>query len=563
MQSLRSFLYDFLRRNALAAGSLLVLDILANLLIVGLSITAAQVYTGLLGMGSARGRLLAEFGIGEHLVAEDWLWVFGGLVLLRAGADWGRSALRGIIGEGFSLALRRRLFSHQLALERKHYTEKGAGRYLLRFSGDLNSVQSLFTRGVLRTLGDLTLVSSSLALFFYLDATLGGIVLAALLVLSTGLLLLNRAAGRLDGRRRDRKSGLLAYVSRHLPFVAAVQATNRERPVREAFNRRAVRLAEVGRRYWLRAAGVAAIVPLGIHGGLWLVLFVLSRRDGVGLDPNMLLIFILLLLSWRPVLGRLLRVGLTWKKGMISLRKLANLLDRSVEQISPAKDVRIDASTLELKNLSFGYGERMLFTGLNLKLKPTEFRLLVAGSGGGKTSLVRLLAGCARPTAGTIRQGAYTLADTNLKSWRRNLAFVSPAFPLFGATLKEALCYSRRKKYRRAAASLFKEWQVMFPLLRNLQLSRRLGDNCSNLTGGQVTLMLWLRAILAGKPLLVVDEGLVGLDEETRTTLLNWLHKQREAYGILWLDHPDNVVEKQFGARARVLGEVERPKNFT
>ena len=549
MQRLRTFVLHFLRQNAGASLALLFLDLLANLLIVALSVTAAQVYTGLLGMGSARGRLLAEFGIGEGLTGRGWLWVFGGLVLLRAAADWGRRALRGRIGEDFSLALRKRLFAHQLHMERKHYTEKGAGRYLLRFSGDLNSVQSLFTKGILRTVGDVSLVVASLTVFFYLDAPLGTAVLGVLAILSAVLWGLNRAAGVVDGKRRNRKSGILAYVSRHLPFVAAVQATNRERPVREGFNRRAGRLAREGYRYWYRAAGVSAVVPLGIYGALWVVLYLLFNRGAVAANPSELLIFILLLLSWRPVLGRLLRVGLLWKKGLISGRKLANLFDRSVEQPVSLPDVRIDEPTLAAEELAFGYEDgELLFEGLDFTLRPGELRVFTAGCGGGKTSLARLLAGCERPTAGRLLQGGHDLTTTDRKSWRRNLAFISPAFPLFGATLGESLRYSRRGKYKRATAELFAEWQTLFPILRPLHLRQRLTSHGGKLTGGQTTLLLWLRALLANKPLLIVDEGLRGLDAPSRATLLAWLRGRRHGYGILWLSHHAGELPDDFGA---------------
>jgi len=556
MQRLQSFLITFLRRHAGRASALLALDLTANLLIVALSVTAAQVYTGLLGMGSARGRLLADFGLGKDFGSREWLYVFGALIVLRAGADWSRKAIRGVLGEDFSYALRRLLFGHQLNMERKHYTEKGAGRYLLRFSGDLNSVQALFTRGILRALGDLTLVAGSLALFFYLDAGLAAVVAVALIVLSCGLFFLNRAAGRVDSVRRDKKSGLLAYVSRHLPHVAAVQATNRRRPVWEGFERRARRLATVGRRYWWRAASVEAVVPLGLYGGLWLVLFLLFQRPRTAVpEPDVLLVFILLLLSWRPVLGRLLRVGLTWEKGLISGRKLARLLDRSSEGQPNLPDVRVPLGPLVLKDVGLTYGAQTVFRGVSLRLEVGEIILLTATSGEGKTSLSRLLAGCTPVTEGEVYQGKHSLAGTNLKSWRRQLTFVSPAFPLFGATLEHSLSYSRRRKYRTETQRVFAEWQTRFPVLQSLHLRQRLGDNCENLTRGQETLLRWLRAVLAGKPYLVVDEGLVGLDALSQRILLSWLNDNRSRYGILWLDHPGTEMADFFGARPQVLGK--------
>ncbi|MEL6277147.1 MAG: ABC transporter transmembrane domain-containing protein, partial [Bacteroidota bacterium] len=158
MLALRRLLWTFWGHHAATIIVLVGLDVVANILIILLSLVSAQVYTSLLAIGSARGRLLENLSGIDLPEGIFWLWLLGGLIVLRASIDFGRQCLRGRLGEQFTESLRCRLFDHQLLMHRQHYTEKGVGRYLLRFSGDLSSLQNLFTKGILRSLGDLGLL---------------------------------------------------------------------------------------------------------------------------------------------------------------------------------------------------------------------------------------------------------------------------------------------------------------------------------------------------------------------------------------------------------------------
>ncbi len=496
----------------------LLLDFLANAATLLLPLVIAQTYSLLFDFQSARGRLLEKFGIGWQADFTGWLALLAILILIKALLDFFRKSEQGKLTETFLHWLRQKLFLHQLRMDLRQYEERGVGRYLLRFSGDLSSVQQFLSKGILQFSADVLLVVMGLVLLFWLDARLGGLVLTVALLLGIFIFLTNRRIGSLETQRRDQKSALLSFINLRLLNIASLKAFNKETPEVQRFDRRAEKIQQLGFLYHRQAALLEACVSFAVHAALALAFWLVFnwQQTGYVFQSDNIFAFILILLALRNTLSRTLRIGLVWKKGKISLQKITQLFQQTTETGWSKPELDFKQPTLRVEGLTLQFHENPIFKNVHFTLLTGERGVIIGKSGSGKSALVKTLAGLYPPSTGQIYLDAHSTFDLHPKSLRRQLAFVSDALPLYGKTIGEALAYSRRHQAK--AAALFQQWQSLFPALEGLDFNTPLRES-GRLSGSQLQLLQWLRALLTKKPFLMLDEPFQNLDIETAQAL--------------------------------------------
>jgi NitT/TauT family transport system ATP-binding protein len=224
---------------------------------------------------------------------------------------------------------------------------------------------------------------------------------------------------------------------------------------------------------------------------------------------------------------------------------------------------------LSFENVTRHYGELTALAGIDLRLRHDEITAVVGPSGSGKSTLLELVAGLQEPDEGTVRVNGVTRAAERreecafmpqrdlLLPWRDALGNAALALECQGVPRAEA---------RRRAAPLFERFGLAeFERARPAELS-----------GGMRQRVAFLRTLLPGRPLLLLDEPFGALDAITRADLQQWLAGMlaAEPRTVLLVTH--DVEEAVFLADrvlvlsprpGRVLAELEvvlsRPRSVT
>ncbi|MEL7119057.1 MAG: ABC transporter ATP-binding protein [Bacteroidota bacterium] len=518
-------LCEFFRFHRLPVAGVVVLDIFAGIFTILLPLIIAQLLAEVFSFQSARGAMIEQLGIPLTFTLQQWIWLFFTIILVKFSLDFFKKKQKGELTELLLFWLREKLFRQQLKMDIRVYEEKGTGKYLLRFSGDLSSVKNFVSKGILQFFADGVLMIIGMVFICWLDWQLSVIIVTVLLILGVVVAFLNRKIGQVEEQRRNKKSGLLAFVSNRLLHIATLRAFNKITPELYTFQTKARKVKEWSVSYYRWASLIDALVPLAIYSILVLLFVVISmRQESMGtLANDALFAVVLILLSWRSTIRRVFRIGLVWKKGKLSLDKLAVLFDRPVEKGWQRKSIHCKGWRLQLENVSLKLRNKMVFHQLTFDLEVGQRALIKGASGSGKSTLVKLLAGLYQPDQGELLLANQSMQQFSPKQCRKKMTFVSDLFPLYGKNIIEAISYSKRTQDK--TALLFADWQRLFPQLAPLSLVTVVHDT-SCLSAAQQQLLLWLRAISTRKKIFILDEPFKNLNQDSAIKLWQQLPTQ-------------------------------------
>ena len=517
-----------------------------NILTIMIPISIGKFYELSFGFSSHR---LAAFKFIPFMDApnfKSFLIFFFSLVLLRLLFEYLNRYGISLIGESFSKQLREQLFSNQLQISMEVYDSKGIGKYLLRYSGDLKSIQNYIKNGVIRFLQDVFLLAIVIIIIGCFDVYLALIITACILISSVILWILNKALYKVSLARRNSRSGMLSFVNTRLRGILTLKAFNKYQPEEKRYKKRSDTLYNIGKRYAKIVSLIQAIIPAityGMLGIIMLYVFISSKNPDTSLGGSSLLILILLIISILPVLRRSLRVSIVWKLGNISFSKLIDIFNLPKENQLRFENVIFDQEKIIFRNVSFSYlnTSKPVLKDLDLTIIPKSTVLLQGKSGTGKSTFIRLLLKLRSPCKGNISFGDLCSSGLTEKAIRKNIAIVSKDYPLYGKDVYEALVYNRKKSTKKKAELLLKHLQLFEEKQNQLQLHSKIGDLGCNLTSGQQKILMYCRALLTKKPILILEEPLKELNMKTKDLILQLLKNLPDQKTIILLS--DQYIE--------------------
>lgn len=235
-------------------------------------------------------------------------------------------------------------------------------------------------------------------------------------------------------------------------------------------------------------------------------------------------------------LGALFHVAMN---GITAANSLFEILE--IESIEDFKNLIQDEKVdVEVKNLSFSYGEKEILRDLNMKIKSNKITAIVGESGCGKSTLAKLIGGFERNYDGEILYNG--LSEISNDSLNENIMLVDNN-PYF---FKESLRYNLKMANKNADDDKLIEVLEevgLYSYFKNIGgLDSILESAGNNLSGGQKQRLAIGRALLKEPKILILDESISNIDKESEDLILDLIQKLKEKMTIILITHRLNTV---------------------
>jgi subfamily B ATP-binding cassette protein MsbA len=472
-------------------------------------------------------RTATIFGL-QHLIPQEPLeaWKVISILLIsftfaKGIGEYLSTYLMARIGQSAVLKLRQDLYGHLLEQSATFFERHRTNYLVSRLVSSAAAIETAMTgtiRDMLRE--SFTLIAFLLASFYYSwRLTLGALAIAPVIAILTakfGRALRNLARESFEGSKQLTDTAQEALANQGI--VKAYRAEKRE----------AKRFTEVARRIVranLRGASIAGASPPTIEmiGMLSVVLLLFfGQREIIAgrMNTAQFVTFLFFLFRSYDPMRKLSRLQNSLEQALAAAHHVWEVMDEHAEikQQPGAPDLPVLKNEIELRNVSFGYANesRSVLREVSLKIKAGTMVALVGESGGGKSTLTKLLPRFHDPSSGEVLWDGADIRDTTISSLRKQIALVTQETVLFNDTVRHNITYGKPEatdlEVEEAALIAFAH-----DFIRELPegYDTIVGERGIFLSGGQRQRLAIARAILVNAPVLILDEATSALDAES------------------------------------------------
>ena len=445
-----------------------------------------------------------------------------------------------LFGQRMTHALRSEMSRKLSRLPAGTLAEQNPGEVAARFSGDVDTVEALFTSGIISMAADACRIVSIMGVIAVKNT---GLALILLLVLPLFAVFTRHVQKRMLAAQLDNRRAVAA-VSGQVPETLHNIRTIRALGLEDYMERRYDRC--IGDSYaamertnfydavyspvvlLLNAVVVGIVMLLSASGNAQLLtLFGMSVGTSVAVINYISRIF-------APIESLGMEIQ-TIQSAMAGVRRIDAFLDQPERTIPPA---RREAAwgDVEFAHVTFGYGERHVLKDFSMTVKQGEQVTLVGRTGAGKSTVFKLLLGLYQPEAGTVTIGGVKVGDITDRERRTCIGCVEQHFSRVPGTVLEQITLGDPQitgEMARAAAAL----AGIDAAIRALPEGYDTVCTEGIFSQGEWQLLSIARAAAADPAVLLLDEITANLDAETEARVLEALRRASAGRTVLSVSH--------------------------
>ncbi|MCY8893661.1 multidrug resistance ABC transporter ATP-binding protein/permease BmrA [Bacillus spizizenii] len=449
-------------------------------------------------------------------------------------------------GQKIISGLRDLLWKKLIKLPVPYFDTNASGETVSRVTNDTMVVKELITTHISGFITGIISVIGSLTILFIMNWKLTLLVLVVVPLAALILIPIGRKMFSISRETQDETARFTGLLNQILPEIRLVKASNAEDVEYGRGKIGISSLFKLGVREAKVQSLVGPLISLVLMAALVAVIGYGGMQVSSGeLTAGALVAFILYLFQIIMPMGQITTFFTQLQKSIGATERMIEILAEEEEDTVTGKQIENAHLPIQLDRVSFGYKpDQLILKEISAVIEAGKVTAIVGPSGGGKTTLFKLLERFYAPTAGTIRLGDEPVDTYSLESWREHIGYVSQESPLMSGTIRENICYGLERDVTDDEIEKAAEMAYALNFIKELpnQLDTEVGERGFMLSGGQRQRIAIARALLRDPSILMLDEATSSLDSQSEKSVQQALEVLMEGRTTIVIAHRLSTV---------------------
>lgn len=447
------------------------------------------------------------------------------------------------------LNLRKSVFDNVMDLHVGYFNSQRKGDIISKIASDVQVVQFSVTATLQVVFKEPLTLLAYMVFLFLISAKL---TLFAILVVPVSAFVISRIVKRLKAQASQAQQvygNMISYLDEALSGIKIIKAFNATRFIKKKFHDENIRFSKISKRMVRRQQlgspvsellGVVMVAIVLLYGGN----LVLSGSGE--LSPAAFIGYIALFSQVMRPAKALTDSFSNIHSGIAAGERVLDLIDQKnlLPEKPDARPVKAFEKSIQLRNISFSYGEREVLKNISLEIPKGQTVALVGPSGGGKSTLMDLIPRFMDVDRGEVLVDGVNVKDLVSSDLRSMIGLVNQDSFLFNDTIFNNIAFSATNVTEEdviAAAKIANAHEFILETEHGYETS--IGDRGVRLSGGQRQRICIARAVLKNPPILLLDEATSALDTESEKLVQEALAKLMQNRTTLVIAHRLSTIQ--------------------
>lgn len=463
-------------------------------------------------------------------------------MLFTSTMTWLRQYLVLHTGNRMDAVLGTQVFRHLLRLPLPYFEHRSTGTLVARLHG-VETIREFISGAAITLLLDFPFMLIFLAVMFAYSWQLSLIAVGVLVLIAILSAMVTPVI-----RERINQQFMLgarnqAFLTEHISGMSTVKSLQMEPDIEHKYSDLFVQYLaagfstkQVGNTYNVVANGLEQVMTLSI---LMVGALLVMRNDGF--TVGMLVAFQMFSGRMSQPMLRLVGLWQEFQQANIAVKRLGDILDMPQEPhtLTPNRE-NVTQARIDIAGIGFRYSENhpWLYRNLNMTLKPGHLTVLMGPSGCGKSTLAKLLLGFYLPQEGQIKLNGKDIRYLAANELRLTYGVVPQETELFSGTIYDNLLMANPRAGFEDVITACKAAEihdVIEQLPKGYQTE--IGERGTGLSGGQRQRLAIARALLKRPKILVFDEAVSNLDQQTAEHFARTINRLKGKVTMLFITH--------------------------
>jgi ATP-binding cassette, subfamily B, multidrug efflux pump len=470
------------------------------------------------------------------------------ILLILASLMWGvrmfsRISIFGA-GRQVEFDLKQRIFEHLLTLEPGYFAKNTSGDLINRATSDVDNVRRLVGFSILSLANIVFAYGLTLPAMLGINVRLTLFAIAVYPLMIITVQLFSEALRDQQTDVQENLSDLSELVQEDMSGISLIKIYAQETQERKAFQTLNEKLLaanlKLARTRNLLFPIIEGISYISLLVLLWLGTAAIARGEITVGDFVALILFVERLVFPTALLGFTITA---YQRGEVSIDRVEAILLQGAKIKNVPDTMTVEArfqGKIQARDLTFNYPDSKYpaLDRLNFTIQPGETIAIVGKIGSGKSTLANAIPRLLNITPGQLFIDGYDITQLSLASLRKAIAYVPQDSFLFSTSIKNNIRYGEPLKETIEVEYAAKQAQI-HPEITNFpqQYETIVGERGITLSGGQRQRTSLARALLVDAPILILDDALSSVDNETATEILNNLSPERDKRTVIFITH--------------------------